>query len=199
MIGKLTSPQSHYDHGCNQSISLTVDGKDGAVVCGERCEPSQRESAILCVLHGDVPPSSQRSTGKIVASDHPIALCNIRGGPRECHAPCSRSDHEIQWWTSWSWGKEVEHTHIQDKLYFTSFVMPGKTCTFNPKLWSIYSLIYFNCSFSQDRNLIPHISATIQQPSSVANDTPTDQRCCTVAEMLGIKFLPWLVLQQWRI
>ena len=149
MIGKLTSPQSHYDHGCNQSISLTVDGKDGAVVCGERCEPSQRESAILCVLHGDVPPSSQRSTGEGVASDHPIAICSIRWGPRECHAPCSRSDYEIQWRSSWGWGREVEHTHIQ--LYFTSFRMPGETCTFNTKLWTLYCLLHFNHSISQDR------------------------------------------------
>ena len=111
MTGKLTSLQSDYDHGCNLSISLMVDGKDGAVVCGGRCEPSQCEGAILCVLHGDVPLSSQRSTGKGVASDHPIALCSIRGGPRECHVPCSRSDYEIQWWTSWGWGREVEHIH----------------------------------------------------------------------------------------
>ena len=100
-----------YGHGCYWSVPLMVAGKDGAAVRGERCEPSQCEGAILCVLHGDVPPSSQRSTGKIVASDHPIALCNIRGGPRECQAPCSRRDYEIQWWTCWSWGRELEHTH----------------------------------------------------------------------------------------
>jgi len=66
----------------------------------------------LCVLHGDVPPSSQRSTGKGVAGDHPIALCNIRGTPRECHAPCSRSEYKILWWTCWSWVREVEDSHI---------------------------------------------------------------------------------------
>ena len=114
--GELTILICRYGPGCHWSIPLTVAGKDGAAVCGERCEPSQCEGAILCVLHGDVPLSSQRSTGKGVASDHPIALCSIRGGPRECHAPCSRNDHKIQWWTSWSWGREVEHTHMINSI-----------------------------------------------------------------------------------
>ena len=118
-----------------------VAGKDGAAVCGERCEPSQCEGAILCVLHGDVPASSQRSTGEGVASDHPIALCNIRGGPRECHVPCSRIDHEIQRRTTWSWGREVEYAHIHDILYLTSFGMPGKTAHLTSNCEAYHTLI----------------------------------------------------------
>ena len=91
------------------STSQDVTGRDGAVVGGGRCEPSQSEGACCCVLHANtIPPTSLRDTGEEVASDHPITQGGSRRGPRESHVSCSRNDCEILWWTSGSWGRKSE-------------------------------------------------------------------------------------------
>ena len=69
----LTIIQCCNHHIRNWPTSLTVTGRDGAVVGGDWCEPSQCEGACCCVLHGNgPPPTSLRDAGEIVASDHPI-------------------------------------------------------------------------------------------------------------------------------
>ena len=89
-----------------RSNSQDVNGRDGAVVGGSWCKPSQCKGACCCVLHGNTaPPTSHRHTGERVASDHPIALSGSRRGPRKCNAPCfTLSDCEILWWISGGWG-----------------------------------------------------------------------------------------------
>ena len=83
-------------------MPLTVAGRDGAVVGGEWCEPSQCEGACCCELHGNTaPPTNLRHTGERVASDHSIAFSGGRRRPGECHVPFSMlSDCEMLWWTS---------------------------------------------------------------------------------------------------
>ena len=82
----LTIIQCHNHSKCRWSTSLTVTGRDGAIVGGGWCQPFQCEGACCCVLHGSTaPPISLRDTGEEVASDHTIALSRSRRGPRECN------------------------------------------------------------------------------------------------------------------
>ena len=87
---------------CNWSRSLTVAGRDRAIVGGSWCEPFQCEGTCCCILHGNaVPPTSLRDTGEEVASDHPITQGRSRRGPRECNISCSTlGDCELFWGTS---------------------------------------------------------------------------------------------------
>ena len=104
----LTSFQGSVDQICRWSTSLTVTGKDGAVVGGGWCEPSQCEGACCCVRHGNGVPSmctSLRDAVERIASDHPITFSGGRRRPRECQIPSSRSDCETLWWTSRGWGR----------------------------------------------------------------------------------------------
>ena len=102
----LTIIQRRNHNVCSWSISPNVADRDGAVVGGSWCEPSQCEGACCCVLHGNGVPSTctnLRNTGERVANDHFIA--QIKRGPRECHVPCCMlSDCETLWWNSGGWG-----------------------------------------------------------------------------------------------
>ena len=89
------------------SISPNVIGRDGAVVGGSWCEPSQSEGACCCVLHVNGVPSTctnLRNTGEKVASDHPIKGGGSRRGPSKCYVPCFMHDRETQWWNNGGWG-----------------------------------------------------------------------------------------------
>ena len=99
----LTSFQGSGDHTWDWSTSLIVTGKDGAVVGGSWCEPSQCEGVCCCILLGNpVPPTNLRDTGERVASDHLITQGRHRRGPSECHVPCcALSDCDTLWLTSW--------------------------------------------------------------------------------------------------
>ena len=54
---------------------------------------------------------------------------------------------------------------------------------------------YFNCSASQDRYLIPNISATIQHLWSICESFASEEGCHIIAEICGSKFQSWLILQ----
>ena len=101
----LTSIQCRNYLVCHWSIPPNVTGRDGAIVGGSWCEPSQCEGACCCVLHRNAaPPTSLGDTGEEVASDHSIAQGGCRRGPRECHVPWSLlSVCETQWWTCGGW------------------------------------------------------------------------------------------------
>ena len=87
--------------------SLIVSSRDGAVVGGGWCEPSQCKGACCCVLHGNTaPPTNLRDTGERVTSDHPIAKGGSRRRPIKCYVlRAMLSDCETPWWTSrgWEW------------------------------------------------------------------------------------------------
>ena len=119
MVFSLMSFQGSVDQICWWSTSLTVTGRDRAVVGGGWCEPSQCEGACCCVLHGNtVPPTSLRDTGERVASDHPITFSGGKRGPRESHVPCfTLGDCEALWWASRSWGRTIR------KFYFIMFTL----------------------------------------------------------------------------
>ena len=88
------------NHVCSRPTSLTVTGKDRAVVGGGWYKSSQCEGACCSVLHGNTVPTIGRDTGEEVASDHSMLEVGSRRGPRECHVPCSGSDCETLWWAS---------------------------------------------------------------------------------------------------
>ena len=83
----LTIIQCRHYPVCHWPIPPNVTGRDGAVVGGGWCEPSQCEGAGCCVLHGNAAPPTTTlgDTGEEVASDHPIAEGGSRRGPRKCH------------------------------------------------------------------------------------------------------------------
>ena len=101
-------------HCCNHyighwSTSLTVAGRNGAVVCGGWCKPLQCEGTCLCVLHGNSAfPITLRDTGYGVASDYPIAQGWGRRGPREGHISCTNAYCETLGGTIRSWERETE-------------------------------------------------------------------------------------------
>ena len=70
------------DHVCGWPTSLTVTGKDGAIVGGGWCKPHHCEGTRCCVLHGNAVSITGRDTGEEVANDHSMLHGGSRRGPR---------------------------------------------------------------------------------------------------------------------